>query len=88
MLSDTAPSGASNLLNLNGDTVNVGVVGTSAGVFSILSTVIWILTQGKTITMVRPHMKRRREFELIVRTPVQEKRLEHHKDFSPAQMYT
>lgn len=32
MIPNTAPEGASNLLNLNGDTVNVGVVGTSAGV--------------------------------------------------------
>lgn len=32
MIGQAAPSGASNLLNLNGDTVNVGVVGTSAGV--------------------------------------------------------
>lgn len=30
MIPNTAPSGASNLLNLNGDTVNVGVVGTTA----------------------------------------------------------
>lgn len=74
MIGQTAPSGASNLLNLNVDTVNVGVVGTSAGVFSILSTVIWILTQGKTITMVRPHMKLRKEFELIARILAHEDR--------------
>lgn len=30
MIQGTAPSGASNLLNLNGSTVNVGVVGTTA----------------------------------------------------------
>ncbi|QHJ80099.1 MAG: hypothetical protein [Caudoviricetes sp.] len=32
MIEHTAPSGASSLINLNGDAVNVGVVGTSAGV--------------------------------------------------------
>lgn len=31
MIGHSAPSGASNLLNLNGDTVNVGIVGTTAG---------------------------------------------------------
>lgn len=31
MIQHSAPTGASNLLNLNEDTVNVGIVGTTAG---------------------------------------------------------